>query len=749
MNAKLRTSILVGYGLLAILAGLSLFNLKFGFDFSKFFPQDDPDLAFFEEFVEEFEADDNFLLIAVEAPSGKTVFDTAFLNRFHNYTLDLQALPLTGSVLGLTKIRYPLKTPFGLTSTPALHRNSPERLVRDSIRIMEDERFVYNLISPDATTLAMVARTTEDMTLGASDSLMNSIQRVTDNSGFSESQTHFLGRAYFQSELVKMQKREIMVSTVVAGLLVTFILFFIYRRWRGVLIAMVSIGLGLLLFFGLLSLLGRELNAMAALYPVLMVIVGTSDVIHLMTKYVDELRFGKDKQEALRTTLKEIGVATFLTSATTAIGFATLLTSRVQPIRDFGINAGIGVLVAYLTVVTFTMALLTLFSKDQIMRTEGTVERWDSWLLRLDAWVRTNPQKIAWGSLVSVGICLLGISMINTNYSIIDNMPKGAKITSDFQFFEQKFTGFRPFELAVFAQPGYKVTDFEVLQEMDKMEVAMRKEPALRAIASQTALVKSVNQAMTGGRTEDYRLPPDTAAFAKIAPMLARAPASASAVLVNKTGDKARITSRSLDIGSDSIRSMANRLSAFAKTNIDTSIIKVQETGTGLLLDKNSVYVRESLLWGLGGAVLLISLLMAGLFQDWRMLFVALVPNTIPLLLAGALLGFLGIDLEAGISIVFAVIFGIAVDDSIHFLAKYRLVRGKGLSQDESIAVTFRESGKAIILTSVILFFGFLVLLFSVHPPSVAVGLLISVTLASAVLADLLIIPVLLRWLIK
>ncbi len=749
MNARLRTSILIGYALLAILAAFSLLNLKFGFDFSKFFPQDDPDLAFFEEFVEEFEADDNFLLVAVESPSGKTAFDTAFLNQFHAYTLALQQLPLTGSVLGLTKIRYPLKTPFGLTSTPALHRNDPTRLVRDSARIMNDERFVYNLISPDATTLAMVVRTTEDMTLGASDSLMSSVQRVTDNSGFSESQTHFLGRAYFQSELVKMQKREITVSTVVAGILVTLILFFIYRRWRGVLIAMVSIGLGLLLFFGVLSVLGRELNAMAALYPVLMVIVGTSDVIHLMTKYVDELRFGKSQRDALRITLKEIGLATFLTSATTAIGFATLLTSRVQPIRDFGINAGIGVLVAYVTVVTFTMALLTLFKQDQIMQTEGTVEKWDSWLLRLNVWVKNNTRIISLGSMAAVIICMIGISMINTNYSIIGNMPRGAKITSDFQFFEQKFTGFRPFEFAVFVQPGYKASDFKVLREMDIVEDAMRAEPALRAITSQTALVKSVNQAMTGGTASDYQLPKDQAAFDKISPMLARAPASATAVLVNKSGDKARITSRSLDIGSDSIRNMANRISAFAKTNVDSSIIKVQETGTGLLLDKNSVYVRESLLWGLGGAVLLISFLMALLFRDWKMLFVALVPNTVPLLLAGALLGFLGIDLEAGISIVFAVIFGIAVDDSIHFLAKYRLVRGRGVAQDEAIAVTFRESGKAIILTSVILFFGFLVLLFSVHPPSVAVGLLISVTLASAVLADLLIIPVLLRWLVK
>jgi predicted RND superfamily exporter protein len=112
-------------------------------------------------------------------------------------------------------------------------------------------------------------------------------------------------------------------------------------------------------------------------------------------------------------------------------------------------------------------------------------------------------------------------------------------------------------------------------------------------------------------------------------------------------------------------------------------------------------------------------------------------------------LGFTGIELEAGVSIVFAIIFGIAVDDTIHFLAKYRLARSRGLNVDDAIHRTFREAGKAIVLTSIVLFFGFLVMLFSIHPPSVTIGLLISLTLASAVLSDLMLIPLMLRWLDK
>lgn len=139
---------------------------------------------------------------------------------------------------------------------------------------------------------------------------------------------------------------------------------------------------------------------------------------------------------------------------------------------------------------------------------------------------------------------------------------------------------------------------------------------------------------------------------------------------------------------------------------------------------------------------------MAMLFKNWKMLLISLVPNLFPLLVAGALLGYLGIDLEAGVSIVFAVIFGIAVDDTIHFLSKYKLALQNNLSSEEALAVTFTETGKAICLTSIILFFGFLIMLFSIHPPSVTIGLLISITLLSALFSDLLLIPVMIRWLI-
>lgn len=231
--------------------------------------------------------------------------------------------------------------------------------------------------------------------------------------------------------------------------------------------------------------------------------------------------------------------------------------------------------------------------------------------------------------------------------------------------------------------------------------------------------------------------------------MADKLPDSSINILLSKDGKKTRITTRVLDMGADSIQQVKEQIDQWIAINTDSTIVKFHQTGTGLVLDKNAEYVRHSLIGGLGVAILIVSFLMALLFRNIKMVFISLIPNVFPLLLAGALLGFLGIELDAGISIVFAVIFGIAVDDTIHFLSKYKLSRNAGKSVEGALEITFLETGKAICLTSIILFFGFLVMLFSIHPPSVNIGLLISLTLLSALLSDMFLIPPMIRWLDK
>jgi len=738
----IRVVIIIVFVLLAIASAFFLTRLRFTFDFEQFFPRGDEDLEIFRAFIAEFETDDNFLLVAVRREEG--AFDQGFLQDFHDFSIATRKIPHVVESQAITQMSYPLKTPFGFTAIPTIHIDDPSRYPAERARILKDERFVNNLISADGKTLVVLLKTVDSIDLEQARELMDSLNELVNQYDFEE--YHYLGRAYFQKELVAMQKREITVSALISGLLVSLIMFWIFRRTRGIAIALASIGLGMLLFMGLLGALGRPLNAMAALYPVLMIIVGTSDVIHIMSKYIDELRKGSSKKEAITVTIKEIGLATLLTSLTTAIGFGTLLTSRVDPIRDFGLNAALGVVVAYITVIFFTTSLLSYFKADQLMKMGKSLAFWEKSMLRSYRFTLTNAKSIRWGALVMLVLCVVGISQINTNYGIIDNLPRGEKITEDFTFFEKELSGFRPMELAVYTQGDYKVRDFEVIREMDKIEDYLRQFPSLQAIGSITTLYKSLNQAFNNNREDAFDVPPNEGQFNRMRRLADQLPKFDPNVLVSKDGKKARITSRIKDVGADTIKAMGLRIDNWIAANIDKEIIQIDRTGTGLIIDKNAEYIRRSLLEGLGIAVVIVSALMAFLFKDWRILIIALIPNMFPLLLAGALIGYLGIELEAGVSIVFAVIFGIAVDDTIHFLSKYKLALNKGLDREAAIRITFLETGKAIVLTSIILFFGFLVMLFSVHPPSVVVGLLISLTLLSALVSDLLLIPVFIRW---
>lgn len=729
------------FGIATVVAALLIPHLRFSFDFEQFFPKGDPDYAFFKEFTEDFESDDNFLLVAVTREQG--VFDPAFLQKVQDFSLEAARLPHVVSSASLTKMSYPLRTPFGITAAPVIHLDDPERLPGDSARIMADPRFVNNLISGDGTSLNVLLKTVNQSSLEQAQQLMDSLDILLKRYDFESARV--LGRARFQRDLVWMQKREIAVSTVISALFASIALFFFFRRGITVLIAMTGIGLALLLFMGLLSALGRELNALSGLYPVLVCIVGVADVIHMLTKYVDELGRGRSREEAFHITLRDVGLATFITSATTAIGLASLMTSRTMPIQSFGLNAAIGVVFTYFVVLGWLWALLPRFDAARLVRggrEYAVIDRFTEWVYRFTL---GRPRHILWGMAILILLCTLGAARITTNYRITNNLPRGQDITRDFLFFEKKFAGFRPVEFAVLPQNGHQATDFEVLREMDKLENRLRAEPAIRSVLSVNDLYRSLNAMYYGNRPEAYRLPDSLYEFERLQSLADRMAGATPEVLVSRNGDKARIAARMLDVGRDTVAAIEARLDAWIAQHNDSSVAQFRITGTGIVLDKNSRYIRDSMLEGLGLSVLAVGLIMLFLFRDWRVIAVFYIPNILPLFIAAGLIGFFDIPLEAGIATIFSIIFGIATDDTIHFLSAFRINRAHNPDLEHTLRTTLHETGKAMTLSSIVLFFSFLVMLFSINPPSVIVGALISVTLAAALFCDLLLAPVLAR----
>ncbi len=770
-------SILLCFVLFTVVGGwLALERVRFSFDLQDFFPDGDEDIRYFTEFKRNFEPDDNFLLLAVRREEG--LMDSLFLSDVLTFGQRVREIKgdsgqLIQSAQSLLNIEYPVKTPFAFTTIPAIHLEQPELYENDLRRALVDERTAGTLVSRDGKTLIIGMKTIDNIQQPDAERLILGLHSLLKE--YPRLQNYYLlGRANFQKEMVEFQQKEFTFAFLVSGILVILVMYLIFRKAWGVAVAAGSILFGLGIFVAFLGLMGAKLDTMALLYPIVMIIVATSDVIHVMSKYIDELEKGFARMEAVKNTVREIGASIFLTSATTAIGFLSLISSKIPPIRAFGFNAAIGVMLAYLTVMTFTVAILTLFDKDSITKirsksaTEGlSASFWTRIMGLINDFTRRRPRLVLASVAIFIGLCVFGAMRITTNNQIAGLLPRGAKVTSDFGFFEREFGGFRPIEMAIQVQPPYTADSFRVVQAIDRIEKQLKSyDGKVQNLNSITMLYKSMHRAHGGDRSDAYSMPEDEETFLKYQRLLQKLERAAqknsdstssnnsrtismNAVLVSQDRQKARISGRLLDLGADSIKILTADIEKWLQNNVDTSVLRVRQTGTGVIVDKNSEYVRNSLLYGLLFSVGIVSLVFGVLYRRLSMVLIALVPNVLPLLFAAALLGYAQIPLEGGVAIVFSIIFGIAVDDTIHFLGRYRLLRQAGEGVESAIGKTLRETGKAMVLTSLTLFFGFVVLLFSANPAANTVGLLISSTLLTALVFDLFLLPVLLRWVDK
>jgi uncharacterized protein len=748
MKRTLRLLQKIGPMLFLALAAVSLYllpRLQFSFDFSQFFPEDDPDLAFYEDFMAHFGTDDNFLLIAL--PRAPTVFETGFLQRVDSFANAAHTFPYVTEVASLTQLSYPLKTGFGYAQLPIIHVSDTSRYTADWQKIKAEALFTNVLIDSSGTSLVIALQTEDHLDHEQSAALLAAVRQALEANQLQNH--HLMGRAFFYEAIVDMQRTEVLKTSIVAALLVFSLLWFFYRSWPIVSITVVSIAMGLLLFLGLLALLGKELNAMAAFYPVLMLIVGTSDVIHVSDSYLRKRGLGSPKYKAMASSLREVGLTTLLTSLTTAIGFVTLLSSRLNSIQEFGANAAMGVLVAYVTVIFFTCPLLLMLPETAISQKQETRSKWMVFLKNINGYTFYHPKKIIWGSLLFFVVCLVGISLISTNYEFKNSLPSRSKIAHDFLYFQENFAGFRPLEIALMAQGNTKITDFKTAQEIDRLEQYLKGQGAIGNLQTPNLPIKVIHKAHHLNASDSLKLPENKALYDRYRKDLMKLGRKQLRQFVNPLEDLGRINGRLQDVGTDSLKVLYQTIEKFAGQQLDTQLLKVKVTGKSLLLDKNAGYIRQSLLEGLLVGLLLIGVIMALIFRNFRMILISLVPNVLPILFAGAVLGYLGIPLEASLSVVFAIVFGIAVDDTIHFLAKYKLGLDQGLDQEGSLEKTFVHTGKALVVTTILLFFGFLVLLFSQHQPSVTIGVIISVTLVTALLLDLLLLPILIRRFLK
>lgn len=436
-----------------------------------------------------------------------------------------------------------------------------------------------------------------------------------------------------------------------------------------------------------------------------------------------------------------------MTNVTTASGFATFIFTNSKLLQEFGTVASLSILAIFflcLLIIPIIYSFMPM-PKDKHLQHLGKnwINNFVDWMERM---VKHRKITIYVTSLILLIGSIIGIYQIRISGSLIEDMPRQSEFFKDIRFFEQEFNGIMPLEIMVDTKRKKGVMKLATLKRMDQLEELIIETPELSKPVSIVGLVKYSKQAYYNGNPKYYQLPTTQ----ENSFILSYAKKSSGNVdllknFVDSTGQYARITTFMKDVEIEKMERIEEDLRAKIAKVFPSDKYNVTITGKAYLFQKGTYYLVKNLIISLSLAILLIALFMAYMFRSFRMIIVSLIPNLLPLLITAGLMGFIGVPIKPSTILVFSIAFGISVDDTIHFLAKYRQeLKANHWRIRKSVFNALRETGVSMFYTSIVLFFGFSTFIISSFGGTVALGALVSTTLLFAMLANLLLLPSLL-----
>ena len=540
---------------------------------------------------------------------------------------------------------------------------------------------------------------------------------------------------------------EIGVFVVSAVLLTSLIFFLFFRSFRATFISMFVVIIGVMWAFGILGLLRYEITILTALIPPLIIVIGVPNCIFLINKYQQEFAKHGNMVKSLQRVIMKIGNATLMTNLTTASGFATFILTDSKVLKEFGIIASINIIAIFflsLSIIPIAYSFMSRPSKKHLKHLKSLyLKKFVDLIENKVRYKRTNVFVI---SILSLIIGIIGIYQIKISGSIIDDMPKKSEFFSDIIFFDEEFNGIVPIEVIIDTRRKGGASRLSTLKRIDKLEQYIDDIPELSQPISSVSGVKFIKQAYYNGNPNFYKLP-TSQENSFITRYLKNFKGSEGLMnnYIDSTRQFNRVTTFMKDIPTERIEEIEKDLVKEIDKIFPPERYKVKLTGKTLLYLKGTHYLIRNLIISLSLAILLIALFMAYMFRSFKMIVISLIPNLLPLIITAGVMGYSGIPLKPSTILVFSIAFGISVDDTIHFLAKYRqeLMANKWKTKT-AVYVALQETAVSMFYTSIVLFFGFAVFMSSNFGGTVALGGLVSVTLLFAMSANLILLPSLL-----
>ena len=751
--------------LLVILLALTSFmayhasRVELSYEFARAIPTDHPKYKTYQEFRKKFGEDGNLLVIGIQT---NELFQEKTFNSYDSLQKTLKGINGVEDIISVPSAVNLVKDSMTekLMAQPIFRDTSlSQREIDSSKNIFLSLPFYKTILyNPETNAWLMGVRINKNVMnsknrIGVVESISSQANNFGKNNDL---QIYLSGLPLIRTEMATRIANEMKWFLVASVILSAFILLLFFRSVGTMLLSLAVVIIGVVWSLGTIHLLGYKITLLTALIPPLIVVIGIPNCIYFLNKYHVSFNESGDKRKALVEMVGRMGVVTLFCNLSAAIGFAVFGLTRSDVLKEFGEVAGTNIILLFFISLILIPVVLSYMPSPRSRHTKYLENpSLNRWLDRLEYWSLNHRKLIYITTSVIVLIAFAGILKLKSVGYIVDDLPKSDKIYTDLKFFERNFKGVMPLEIIVDTKRKYGVS--KIFTNLEKIDTLSRYISTMSNIArplSITEGLKFAKQALFDGDSNNYTMPTasDLPALKEYLDVKTDTGSSKNsfAKLVSSFMDsakqQARISVNMADVGSkrlpqilDSIQLRANEIFG------DTAKYKVMLTGTSVTFLEGSSFIihglKESIMW----AFLLIALCMLYLFRSFRILVCSLIPNIIPLLITAGVMGWVGVPLKPSTVLIFSVALGIAIDVTIRFLVNYKQelpLHNHDLKT--TVIETIHSTGISIIYTSLVLIAGFIIFCFSGFGGTKALGWLTSLTLVTATLTNLILLPAIL-----
>jgi hypothetical protein len=739
--------------LLTLFFGYEATKIELSYNFAKILPENDSSFIAYQSFKKNFGEDGNVMAVGIQSTS---LFKPDLFNDWIVLTQEIKKIDGIKDVLSLGN-------GYKVNFDDSLEKFSIEQLIKKNnlndleIKDLENkinslpfyEGVIYNK-EKQATILAI---TFNDKDLNSSKrlSIVKSIEDLCNQ--FSEkhqTEVHYSGMPYIRSAVMKKVSGEMKLFSLLAILVTAIVLWIFFRSFSTVIFSLLVVLIGVVWSLGIMNLMGYKITILSGLLPPLIIVIGIPNCIFFINRYHREYNKHGNKVKGISRMVQTMAITLFLANITTAIGFAVLYFTNTELLVEFGNVSAINVMVTYLITLVMIPIILSYLPEPKAKHTKHIDAKRISWFIEFVNNLVINKRKLIYTvTVIITGIGIWGMLKISVVGFVVDDLPEKDKVYSDLKFFESNFNGILPFEVTIDTHKpnGVFSENAKIIYKIKALQKLLSKYKELSSPLSIAEGIKFSYQAFRGGDDKYYMIP-SIGELKKLSDYSStiKGKENKFSAYIDTSKQITRVSYRMKDIGSLETKKLLKELKPKVDSIFQGSDAKVSFTGHSLTFLKGNDYLLNNLIESLIIEIVLIALVGLALFRSWKIIVLSKIPCLIPLIITAGIMGFMDIRFKPSTILIFSIAFGIASDGTIYFLTRYRqeLKNNKSISVPDAISTCIKDMGISMVYTAIILFSGFSIFIWSSFGGTVALGVLISLTLLVSMCTNLILLPAIL-----